>query len=195
MVKLPVTNHVPNLSTRNTKASSFHTGSNFAWPRTSPGKISTSMMWTSLSSSGPASLVPHCRMRPRRNRWSSRRYVLGVLKSTEGVLSPFKGMLTIFSIQLQAWLWDYRNRIKAKAEHVVLERFKKMHGDNADAIQDREKRIEFGTKWCDPNGKDYRFIWQGYDKSPVSRADCVFSPPSHDFDNRESEQASSQVLA
>ena len=134
-------------------------------------------------------------MRPRRNHQSSRRYVLGVLKSTKGVLSPFKGMLTIFSIQLQAWLWDYRNQIKAKAEHIVLECFKKMHGNNTDTIQDQEKRIEFGTKWCDPNGKDYRFIWQGYNKSPVSCADCVFSPPLHDFNNRESEQASSQVLA
>jgi hypothetical protein len=188
-------------------------------------------MLTLLSSSGLVSLVRHCRVRSRRNRRSTRRYVLDVLKSTsEGALSPFKGTLSpyegvlslfegvlylciprcikspdchgygwdnlrFFSIQLQARLWEYRSQIKTKAEQVVLKRFKKLHGDDMDAIQDRVKRIEFGTKWCDPNRKDFRFIWQGYDKSPVSHANCVFSPPLHDFDSRETAQGSLEVLA
>jgi len=37
-----------------------------------------------------------------------------------------------------------------------------------DAIQDRERQIKFGTKWYDTTSKDYKFIWQGYNKPPVS---------------------------
>jgi len=77
-------------------------------------------------------------------------------------------------IQLQTQLWDYRNQIKVRAEQVVLECFKKLHGNNVDTIQDRETRMEFGTKWCDTTGKDYKFIWQGYDKIPVSYANYIF---------------------
>ena len=78
-------------------------------------------------------------------------------------------------LQVQKRLYDYRNRIKVKAEQVVIERFKKLHSDDVDAIQDREKRIKFGTMWCSATGKDYNFIWQGYDKLPVSYANSILS--------------------
>jgi len=58
-------------------------------------------------------------------------------------------------LQLQTWHWDYCNWIKVKAKQVVLEHFKKLHGNNMDAIQDREKWVEFGTKWCNATTNDY----------------------------------------
>jgi hypothetical protein len=78
-------------------------------------------------------------------------------------------------LQVQKQLYDYRNWVKVKAEQVIIEQFKKLHSDDVDAIQDREKRIEFSTKWCSATSKDYNFIWQGYDKLPVSHANYIFS--------------------
>jgi len=87
-------------------------------------------------------------------------------------LSMFEGMcLCSLIIQLQAQLWDYRHQVKVRAEQVVLERFKKLHGDD---MQSWETQMEFGSMWCDTTGKDYKFIWQGYDKTLVSYADCIF---------------------
>jgi hypothetical protein len=83
-------------------------------------------------------------------------------------------------IQLQDRLSDYRNQIKAKAEQVVVERFKKLHSDDVNAIQDREKRIQFGTEWCNATAKDYKFIWQGYNKTNVSLSNFISFPLSYD---------------
>jgi hypothetical protein len=71
-------------------------------------------------------------------------------------------------VQLKSRLCDYRNRVKAKGEQVALERFKKMYKNDPDAIRDREKRIAFGTHFCDAINQHYRFIWLGYDSAPVS---------------------------
>ena len=72
------------------------------------------------------------------------------------------------SLQLKSRLWDYRNRMRAKGEQVALERFNKIYKNDPDAIRDREKRITFGTHFCDAINQNYRFIWRGYDNAPVS---------------------------
>lgn len=82
-------------------------------------------------------------------------------------------------VQLQNRMWDYRHRTKERAEHVVIERFRKLHGNDVDAIWDREKRVKFGAEWCDPASKEYKFIWGGFDKTPVSHANFIFSPLTH----------------
>ena len=76
-------------------------------------------------------------------------------------------------------MWDYCHRIKERAEHVVIERFRKLHGNDVDAIRDREKRVKFGTEWCDPASREYKFIWGGFDKTPVSHANFIFSLLTH----------------
>lgn len=86
----------------------------------------------------------------------------------------------LFLIQLVTRLRDYLNRIKTKAEQVVVARFKELHSDDPDAIHDRDKRIQFGANWCDATSKEYRFIWRGLDKPPVSCANCMFLTLSHD---------------
>ena len=87
------------------------------------------------------------------------------------------GLLTFFILQLVGRLGDYRNRIKSKAEQVVVARFKELHSDDADAIYDRNQRMEFGAEWCSTSGNDWKFIWKGYDQSPVSHG-YVPSPPT-----------------
>jgi hypothetical protein len=61
-----------------------------------------------------------------------------------------------------------------------------------DAIQDREKRIAFGTEWCSAatNEFKFKFIWEGYDKIPVSFSVFKSFPFSHDFNDRESARGS-----
>jgi hypothetical protein len=58
--------------------------------------------------------------------------------------------------------------MKARAEQSVHERFIKMHKGDPDTIKDRQKRIDFGSVLCNHANDDFRFIFQGYDKTPVS---------------------------
>ena len=65
-------------------------------------------------------------------------------------------------------MWDYRNRMKSRAEQVVHERFMNTHKGDPDAINDSRKRINFGVMFCDEDNSDFKFIFKGYDKTPVS---------------------------
>jgi hypothetical protein len=69
--------------------------------------------------------------------------------------------------------------MKSRAEQVVYERFVAMHKGDPDAIKDSVKRINFGVMLCNEDDNDFKFIFKGYDKTPVSchyRISAMFSP-------------------
>jgi len=79
LVKLLVIVCIPSLLTQSSKASYFHTGPNFAWPRIIPGGRLAWTIWNLSRGSGLASLVNHWSTTPQRNLWYTKRYVVGLL--------------------------------------------------------------------------------------------------------------------
>jgi hypothetical protein len=52
-----------------------------------------------------------------------------------------------------------RNKIATVGQDATKAKFVKQFGKAA--LEDREKRIQFGLEWC--NEKEFKFVYSGYD--------------------------------